>query len=129
MTTANQQHWWWRGLGVLVILAALTLYGPSTDQSALAELVLPLIIGAAAVLVVQNLLAVLLAGALLAGIHANWDLSAWGGAPTADSWVENTAYPLVCIACLLGSLAILIKRFRQKIRATHEARWQRRRSS
>ncbi len=129
MEPANKQRWWWRALGVLIILATLTWFEPNAGRGAVQAVLIPLVIGAAAALVVQNLLAVLAAGALLAGIHADWGNLSIDLATNRVTWPASTAYPIVCISCVLGGGLILLRRFRKKIQATHDARWQQRRSS
>jgi hypothetical protein len=75
---------------------------------------LPLLMAAGAWALTRNLTAVAFGGTLLAAIHSNLQ---------AAEWVDRLAYPLLA---LLGSLVlavILIRRFRARIAATHDARW------
>ena len=74
--------------------------------------------GAAAGLMVQSAAAVLLAGTLLAGVHAR---------PADPDWVVAIAYPALAALCGAGLTWILVLRFRGRIEATREARWRARR--
>ena len=62
---------------------------------------------------VQSAAAVLLAGTLLAGIHAR---------PADPDWIVGIAYPVVAGLCAVGLAGILFLRFRERIEATREAR-------
>ena len=108
-----------RLIGLAVVLVGLAFYDP-TATSALQRLVLPLLMAAGAWALVQNLAAVALAVAVLGAIH--WDLS------TGD-WIDRIAWPILTLIASLTIGWILRGRFRQRIRDTHEARWQSRRDS
>jgi hypothetical protein len=108
-----------RLLGLATLLACFALYDPDAS-SAIQRLALPLLMAFAAWALVQNLAAVALAVAVLGMIHldlANGD------------WIDRIAWPMITLAAILTFGWILIGRFRQRIRDTHEARWQRRRDS
>lgn len=108
----------WRVAGVVLLLAALGLWQPDS-AGAIARLGVPLIMALAAGLIVQNVAAVALGAAVLAGIHS---------APGADDPVTGIGYPLIACFAALIVIIIFTQRFRARIRATHEARWQNRRT-
>jgi hypothetical protein len=108
----------WRLAGVVLLALCVVVYEPAAD-SVLQRLVLPLGMALAAWLMVQNLVAVALGAFLLAAIH---------GDPGASDPVTGIGYPAVAAAAGLTLLIIFVRRFRARIAATHEARWQRRRS-
>jgi len=109
----------WRLAGVVLLALCVVVYEPAGD-SALHRLLLPLVMGLAAWLMVQNLVAVALGAFLLAAIH---------GDPGASDPVTGIGYPVVAAVAGLTLLGIFVQRFRARIEATHEARWQRRRSA
>ena len=108
-----------RLVGLAIVLASLAFYDPSAT-SVVQRLAVPLLMALGAWALVQNLAAVALAVAVLGVIHL--DLA------TGD-WVDRIAWPILTLAAVATFLWILIGRFRQRIRDTHEARWQRRRDS
>ena len=108
-----------RLLGLAVVLACFAYYDPEAD-SVLHRLIMPLLMAAGAWALVQNLAAVALAIAVLGVIHL--DLR------TGD-WIDRIAWPALTLAACITFGWILIGRFRQRIRDTHEERWQRRRES
>ncbi len=130
MTENLKTNWTWRLLGVAVVLLCVVLYDPA-QGGLLQQLLLPVVMGISAIFIVQNVLSVMLAGTLLAGIHSHWSLLSLGLATklTSDAWIEGFAYPAITILCFLVAGAILLQRFRQHIRSTHDARWQARRES
>ena len=102
--------------GVLLMGVAVMLFDPAASTP-LHRLVLPLTMAAAAWLMVQNVVAVLLGGVLLAAIHADH---------TDPDWIIGRAYPALAI---LGGAAlgyIGLRRFQARIEATREERWARR---
>ena len=109
---------WLRGLGTAVLALSLLFY-QTGSASLWQSLLLPIIMAAAALALVQNLAAVAFGTLILASIHT--DLS-------ATSWVPSLAYPAIAgvAAVLLGG--IILQRFRKTIAATREARWARRNS-
>ena len=103
-------------------------YAP--EQGGLVQgLVLPLLMGVSAIFIVQNVLSVMLAGTLLAGIHGNWAQlgASLASEPSNPAWIQGVAYPGISLLCLGVAAFILWRRFRAHIHATHEARWQARR--
>lgn len=128
MNAALKTNWLWRLLGVAVVLLCVVVYEP-TQGGVTQRLLLPLIMGISAMFIVQNVLSVMLAGTLLAGIHSNWsNLSiSVASRPGAEQWIDSFAYPTITLICFGIAGAILIQRFRVHIRTTHDARWQARR--
>ncbi len=108
-----------RLIGLTIVLVCLAVYDPAAT-SPMQRLVLPLMMAAGAWALVQNLAAVALAVAVLGAVH--WDLA------TGD-WIDRVAWPILTVFASLAFLWILLNRFRQRIRDTHEARWQGRRDS
>ncbi len=102
-----------RLIGLATVLVCLALYDPD-GTTALQRLLLPLLMAAGAWALVQNLAAVALTVAVLGVIHLNLD----GG-----DWIDRVAWPVLTLAATGVCLAILIRRFRARIAATHEARW------
>lgn len=109
----------WRLAGVALLALCVVVYEPAAD-SVLQQLALPLGMALAAWLMVQNLVAVALGAFLLAAIH---------GDPGASDPVTGIGYPVVAAAAGLTLLGIFVRRFRARIEATHEARWQGRRGA
>ncbi|MFM8355751.1 MAG: hypothetical protein ACKOBM_12725 [Gammaproteobacteria bacterium] len=107
----------WRIAGVVLLVAAMGLWQPDSATVA-ARLGVPLLMALAAALIVQNLAAVALGAAILAGIHSD---------PGAADLVTGIGYPLVASVATMLLLFIFWQRFRARIRATHDARWQHRR--
>ena len=108
-----------RLLSLAVLLVCLALYDPGA-ASAMQRLTLPLLMALGAWALVRSPAAVALAVAVLGVIHL--DL-------TNGDWIDRIAWPLVTLIAILYFAWILLGRFRQRIRETHEARWQRRRDS
>lgn len=125
MSESLKTNWSWRLLGVAVVLLCVVFYEPA-QGGLMQRLVLPLVMSISAIFIVQNVLSVMLAGALLAGIHSNWSLFSIDLATevNTEAWIEGFAYPTITILCLLIAGTILVQRFRRHIRATHDARWQ-----
>lgn len=117
--TQLPSNWLWRLLGVAALLLCVIAYEPA-DGGPWQRLVLPLLMAAAAAFIVQSLLAVVLAGTLLAGIHGNW------GQLGSGPWIDSIAFPVLTLACLLTSSIIIWRRFRTRMADTHEARWHQR---
>ena len=84
------------------------------------QLWLPLLLTAGAYLMTQSLMAVAIACGTLAYIHIN---------TASPFWVDSTAYPIIVFLSGAIIAMTLFKRFRQRISATHEARWARRQSA
>ena len=105
--------------GLAVVLVCFAVYDPEAG-SAIHRLLLPLLMALGAWALVQNLAAVALAVAVLGVIHL--DL-------TSGDWIDRIAWPLITLGAILTFAWILLGRFRQRIRDTHEQRWQSRRNS
>ena len=114
----NLDHPWQRLAGLILVLVCLALYQPGTTGVA-NQLLYPLLMAAGAWALVQNLAAVALAVTVLAALHAE---------PGTANWIPGLAYPGLVILGIVVLAAILVRRFRQRIAETHEARWSRRRS-
>lgn len=129
MATGIKTNWPWRLLGVAVVLLCVVVYAP--ERGGLLQRVgLPLVMGISAIFIVQNVLSVMLAGTLLAGIHSNWAAVSLrlAAQPDTAAWIDGIAYPVICLLCFAVAASILLQRFRARIRATHDARWQARRN-
>lgn len=109
----NTRGLWLRGAGVAVLILCLLWYVPGADSTA-QRLWLPLLMAAGALALTRNLTAVALGGTLLAAIHS--DLQ-------ATAWIDRLAYPLLALLGALVLAVVLIRRFRARIAATHDARW------
>jgi hypothetical protein len=102
-----------RIVGIVImgaVLFTLDLGQPNVAHA----LGLPLLLAAAAYLITQSLMAVALATFTLAA--ANADLG-------ADFWVLRWGYPTVAAISLAVCLVLAAVRFRDRVRATREARW------
>jgi hypothetical protein len=106
-----------RLIGLATVLVCLAVYDPAATDVA-QRLAIPLLMALGAWALVQNLAAVALAVAVLGVIH----LDLRGG-----DWIDRIAWPILTLAASLTFAGILITRFRQRIRDTHEERWQSRR--
>ena len=84
------------------------------------QLWLPLLLATGAYFMTQSLMAVAIACGTLAYIHIN---------SASPFWVESTAYPIIVLISVAVIMVTLIGRFRQRIAATHEARWAQRRNT
>ncbi|MCB1684498.1 MAG: hypothetical protein R3E82_17800 [Pseudomonadales bacterium] len=104
---------WLRGTGVGVLILCLLWYVPGADSTA-QRLWLPLLMAAGTWALTRNLAAVALGGTMLAAIHS--DLQ-------ATQWIDRLAYPLLALLGALILAVILLRRFRARIAATHDARW------
>jgi cell division protein FtsW (lipid II flippase) len=107
----------WRVAGLVLLGVLVVAY--QTDQGDLINrLLIPLAMAFAAWLLVQNITAIALGGALLAGIHS--DLG-------SRDWIQSMAYPALAVIGTAALAVIFTRRFRHRIAATHEARWRNRR--
>ena len=103
-----------RGAGLL--LAMLVLLNLNTATAGVVhQLLLPCLLALAVWLVLRSILAIALAGMLLAGVHSE---------PNALNWITAIAYPLICLSCAAVVTGICVTRFRQKILRTRASRWQ-----
>ncbi|MEM9623677.1 MAG: hypothetical protein AAF993_18670 [Pseudomonadota bacterium] len=101
--------------GLSLLLGALLSFSPG-QSGLLHQVILPLLIGLGAWLVLGSLLAVALAGSIVAAVHSNLDSS---------DWVLAYLYPTICALCTLVVAIICVRRFRTHINNTRHARWQR----
>ena len=99
--------------GVVIILAVLFVVDLNIDD-AVNQLWLPLLLAAGAYLMTLSLMAVAITAATLAFLHM--ELS-------ATFWVPAIAYPALLIICCFYIAWVLLQRFRQRIKDTHEERW------
>ncbi len=106
-----------RGVGLTFILGSSLIFDSHSDTP-LHDLWLPLVMAIGAILALQNVLAVALGTAALAGIHTNFQ--------SAD-WVTAQAYPLLALLGTLTIVVILVQRFRKRILTTRSERELRRR--
>ncbi len=102
-----------RMAGVVLILAVLFILDLNQND-ATNQLWLPLLLAAGAYLMTLSSMAVAIAIGTLAILHA--DLG-------SGFWVSASAYPLLVL--ISGSYIgwVLLQRFRQRIKDTHEERW------
>ena len=113
MDRPSLQHLSLRMAGVVVTLAVLFVIDLTVDD-VVNQLWLPLLLAAGAYLMTLSLMAVAIAVGSLALLHA--DIA-------AAFWVPATAYPMLVAVSALIICWILIQRFRQRIKDTHEERW------
>ena len=99
--------------GVVIILAVLFVIDLNIDD-AVNQLWLPLLLAAGAYLMTLSLMAVAITAATLAFLHM--ELS-------ATFWVPAVAYPALLTICSFYIAWVLLQRFRQRIKDTHEERW------
>jgi predicted membrane protein len=99
--------------GVVIILAVLFVIDLNIDD-AVNQLWLPLLLAAGAYLMTLSLMAVAITAATLAFLHMELG---------ANFWVPAIAYPALLIICGLYIAWVLLQRFRQRIKDTHEERW------
>jgi hypothetical protein len=98
-----------------VVLAAVIVFFIDTAiPSAWHQLWLPLGLTVAALLMTRAAMAVAFAACALSAANTDFD---------ANNWIVSVAYPGIAIASLSICCVIGIKRFKQRIAATHEARW------
>ena len=113
MDRPSLQHLSLRMAGVVVTLAVLFVIDLTVDD-VVNQLWLPLLLAAGAYLMTLSVMAVAIAVGTLALLHT--DLA-------AAFWVPAIAYPMLVAASALIIGWILLQRFRQRIKDTHEERW------
>ena len=106
-------HPWLRVAGV-GLAAAVVFVLDTQSESALHGLWLPLLLVLAAYMMTQAPMAVAFATFAMALAHSDF---------VADGWIQSRAYPLLAAAGLGVCGYIGWQRFRQRIAATHDARW------
>jgi len=109
----NTSHMGRRIAGVVVLSGCLLAYDPGATDL-LQRGLLPALMALAAWGLVQNLAAVALGVAVLAGIHS--DLH-------APHWLDHLAFPAISAAAAVTFGIIVWRRFRRRIQATHDHRW------
>ncbi len=108
-----------RSVGLVLAAAVLLILDP-TQAGVTHELALPLLLAVAAWLMTRSLMAVLIAACALFALNADW-----GG----NDPIPSIAYPLLALSSLAGCLVIIGLRWREKVKATHDERWARRRQT
>jgi|TARA_E500000178_G_scaffold174730_1_gene173779 predicted membrane protein len=113
METTSLNNLSLRLAGVVVILAVLFVIDLNVDD-AVNQLWLPLLLAAGAYLITLSLMAVAITAATLAFLHMELG---------ATFWVSALAYPALLAVCSAYIGWVLLQRFRQRIKDTHEERW------
>ena len=113
METTSLNNLSLRLAGVVVILAVLFVIDLNVDDS-VNQLWLPLLLAAGAYLMTLSLMAVAITAATLAFLHMELG---------ATFWVPALAYPALLAVCSAYIGWVLLQRFRQRIKDTHEERW------
>ena len=113
METTSLNNLSLRLAGVVVILAVLFVIDLNVDD-AVNQLWLPLLLAAGAYLMTLSLMAVAITAATLAFLHMELG---------ATFWVSALAYPALLAVCSAYIGWVLLQRFRQRIKDTHEERW------
>ena len=113
METTSLNNLSLRLAGVVVILAVLFVIDLNVDD-AVNQLWLPLLLAAGAYLITLSLMAVAITAATLAFLHMELG---------ATFWVSALAYPTLLAVCSAYIGWVLLQRFRQRIKDTHEERW------
>jgi predicted membrane protein len=113
METTSLNNLSLRLAGVVVILAVLFVIDLNVDD-AVNQLGLPLLLAAGAYLMTLSLMAVAITAATLAFLHMELG---------ATFWVPALAYPALLAVCSAYIGWVLLQRFRQRIKDTHEERW------
>ena len=106
-----------RMAGVALILAVLFVLDLNQND-ATNQLWLPLLLAAGAFLMTLSAMAVAIAVGTLAILHMDLD---------STFWVSASAYPLLITVSGLFIGWTLLQRFRQRIKDTHDERWENRR--
>lgn len=101
-----------RVIGLALVVVFLLTWEPNTSNF-VQRLALPALFAAGAYLVLAHLGAVVIAIALLAGIHS---------APGADDWIAGWAYPSIAFTATLVAIWLYLGRFLAHVRATRDAR-------
>ena len=113
METTSLNNLSLRLAGVVVILAVLFVIDLNVDD-AVNQLGLPLLLAAGAYLMTLSLMAVAITAATLAFLHMELG---------STFWVPALAYPALLAVCSAYIGWVLLQRFRQRIKDTHEERW------
>ena len=113
MQTTSLNNLSLRLAGVVIILAVLFVIDLNVDD-AVNQLWLPLLLAAGAYLMTLSLMAVTITAATLTFLHMELG---------ATFWVPALAYPVLLAVSSAYIGWVLLKRFRQRIKDTHEERW------
>lgn len=105
--------------GVVVVALLVVLYQPD-GHDPWQRLLIPVGLALGCWMLVQNAAAVALGGGLLALIHSD---------PGGADPISGIAYPALAALAAVIAGAVFVRRFRQRIAATHEARWRQRRGA
>lgn len=103
-----------RMAGIALLLAALVAFRPETG-GVIHQLLIPALMGIAALLITRAYLAVAL---------ATCALTAAGTQLAAEDPLLSIVYPLLSILAAGVAAYLVIQRFRGRIAATHDERWQ-----
>lgn len=118
MENRSINHLTLRLAGVVLILAVLFVLDLN-QPDAINQLWLPLTLAAGGYLMTLSAMAVAIAVGTLAILHMDLD---------SLFWVEAQAYPAMVAISGLFIGWVLVQRFRQRIKDTHEERWSHRRT-
>ena len=102
-----------RGIGV-ILMGAILFTLDIAQETVWHALILPVLLGIAAYLITQSLMAVALAVATLAFANADLD---------AEFWVTRWAYPGIAIVAAAVCVCLAAARFIARVRDTRAARW------
>lgn len=100
-----------RLLGGALMLLCVLLFAPGA-QTDLQRLWLPLLMGVGAMLILNNVLAIVATGALLGLLRLDF----------SGDWISAIAYPTITAVCVAVSGYLLGRRFAANVRATRSAR-------
>ena len=106
-------------LSGVALAAVIVFFLDTRTGSPLHLLVLPLGLAVAAWMMTRSLMAVAFATFTLAAINSEFGQS---------DWISSVAYPALAAVALVICVVIGVRRFRQRIAETHEARWAQRRT-
>jgi len=104
----------WQRLAGVAITAMVAFFLDATSTTVIHSLVLPLTLAFSAWLMTRSLMAVSFAVFTLAAINTQLQ---------AISWIPSLAYPSIAVIALIVCMAIVGRRFRDRIEETHQARW------
>ena len=105
----------YRVLGGALMLVCVLLFAPGA-HSDLQRLWLPLLMGLGAMLILQNVVAIVATGALLGFLRLDF----------SGDWISALAYPTIALLCAAVCGFLLGRRFQARIRTTRAARIQQR---
>lgn len=109
-------HLPWRLAGVVLLALLVVAYQPDRHDP-VQRLLIPVGMALGAWMMVQNAAAVALGAGVLAILHSE---------PGGSDPIRAIAYPLLAALCCAVAGTVFVRRFRQRIADTHEARWRHR---